>query len=361
MKKIYMSAIAATLLSTSLMAESSSIKDALSNGKTTGDVTIYTESMDKAKDTGYTMSSIGLAYETDSLNGFKGALAFRSNHKISEKENGNYSNGTDPEVALSTANISYSTDKATIVVGRQAIDLEWIGDYHEAVVGVLTYVPNTTIVVAHTERNMVVDADAALGKMADIGTNSNGASVIDVKYDGIANTTINPYFMNASDLFSAYGLKATTSISNINVTAHYAATSEDVAGKKDGSIAHLEVGTTVSDVALTAGYITAGKDNGAGSLNALGDNIDPFENGGKSYGADSDTFYVSAAADISTVSLSAFYGSSSYGSSTDSEIILTAGTTVAENLSLNLLVASTSNEVSTTDTDEVSLTVAYSF
>ena len=63
---------------------------------------------------------------------------------------------------MSTANVSYSTDKATIIVGRQAIDLEWMGDYHEAVVGALTYVPDTTIVLGHTQRFMEVNADEAL-------------------------------------------------------------------------------------------------------------------------------------------------------------------------------------------------------
>jgi len=237
-----------------------------------------------------------------------------------------------------------------------------MGDYHEAVVAALTYVPDTTIVLGHTERWMAADSDAALEEMVVSGS-EKGASVLDIKYDGIKDTTINPYFMNASDVFSAYGLKVTSNISGIDLTAHYAATSEDTAGTKDGSIAHLELGTTISDIALTAGYVIAGKDNGAGSITALGDNIDPFEDGGDVYGTDADTYYVSAAADISAVSLSAFYGSTTSGAANNknSEIVLTAGTTIAEDLALNVLVSSIDAQNSANDADKITLMATYSF
>lgn len=268
MKKIYTSIVAAAVLSTGAFAESNTIKDAFANGKVSGDITLYSEYTSASGtnvDSSYTNSSIGLNYETDSFNGFKAALGGRTNHLFTEKEEGNYDGGEDdPEAVLTTANISYATDKAALIVGRQEIDLEWITDYHEAVVGVLSYVPDTTIVVGHTTRKMEADQDAALQKMSHIkdlsGVNSNnGASVIDVKYEGIADTVINPYFMNAQDFFSAYGLKVTTTVANVDLTAHYAKTSEDVAGTEDGFIGHIELGTTVGPVSLAAGYITTGK------------------------------------------------------------------------------------------------------
>jgi len=364
MNKIYLSTIAAAILATGACAQSNTIKDAFANGKVSGDISIYGENVSASgttQDSGFLMSSIGLAYETDSINGFKGAVAARTNHKITEKETNNYSNGEDPEAALSTANISYSTDKASLIVGRQEIDLEWIGDFHEAVVGVLTYVPDTTIVVGHTQRFMAVDNDAALAKMDDIG--KDGASVIDVKYEGLENTTINPYFMNANDLFSAYGLKLTTNVANIDFTAQYAATNEDVANTADGSIAHVEIGTTLSDIALAAGFATTDKQGGAQSLTTLGDNIDPFEDGGDIYGADADTYYVSAATEISSIGLSAFYGSTTSGANNDknSEVVLTAGTSITDELSLDVLVSSINAENSADDKDKITLMATYSF
>ena len=369
MKKIYISTIAAAMLTTGAMAQSNNIKDAFANGKVSGDITLYGESTNASggnDDSGFTMGSIGIGYETDSLNGFKGAVAFRTNHKFSEQEKGDYSDGTDPEAALSTANISYANDYATIIAGRQEIDLEWMSDFHEAVVGAITVIPDTTLVIGHSTRFMAVDNDGALEKMADIG--DDGASVIDVKYEGLENTVINPYFMHADDLFSAYGLKATTSIAGIDLTAHYAETNEDTknddgSNKDDGSIAHLEIGTTVADISLAAGYITTDRDGAIGSLDTLGDNIDPFEDGGDVYGEDADTYYVTAGTEISSIELNAFYGSTTSGEDNDknSEIFMTIGSEVAENLSLELLVSSVNAEDSDDDTEKVALTASYSF
>jgi len=365
MKKIYISTIAAAILTTGAMAQSNTIKEAFANGKASGDISVYTERVNNSgdtKDSGFSMTSIGLNYETDSVNGFAAALGMRTNHKLHEKEDGDFDE-TTPKTVLNTANISYTNDYATIIAGRQEIDLEWIGDYHEAVVGAFTVIPDTTIVVGHTTRFMAADNDAALEKMGDIG--KDGASVIDVKYEGLKNTTINPYFMNANDLFSAYGLKVDTSIAGINLTAHYAATNEDEKGKEDGSIAHLEIGTTVSDIELAAGYITNDKNGAAGSITALGDNIDPSEDLGDFIydEVDADAIYASIAAEISSVSLSALYTTVNYGTNDDkvSEIVLTAGASITDELALDLLVSSVDAENSDDDSDKITLMATYSF
>jgi len=374
MKKIYISAIAAVILSTGAMAQSNNIKEAFANGKVSGDITLYGESTSKKgnnKNSGYAMGSIGVGYETDSLNGFKGAVAFRANHEFTEKEKGDYSDGTDPEAALSTANISYANDYATIIAGRQEIDLEWMSDFHEAVVGIITAIPDTTLVIGHSTRFMAVDNDGALEKIQHIeditGVKSNnGASVLDIKYEGIKNTVINPYFMNAKDVFSAYGLKVNTSIAGIDLTAHYAETNENSINgvtNKDGAITHLEIGTTVADISLAAGYITTDKNGAIGSLDTLGDNIDPFEDGGDVYGEDADTYYITAGTEISSIELNAFYGKTNSGISNDknSEIFMTIGNEVATNLNLELLVSSVNAEDTNDDTKKVALTASYSF
>ncbi|MDC0933898.1 Opr family porin, partial [Arcobacteraceae bacterium] len=329
-----------------------------------GDITLYGESINASgtnDDSGFTMGSIGVGYETDSINGFKGAVAFRANHNFTEQEDENYSDGSDPEAALSIANISYSMDNATITAGRQEIDLEWIGDFHEAVIGEFTFVPDTTITIGHSTRYMAVDADAVLEKMADIG--DSGVTFIDGKYEGIENTVINPYFMDAGDIGNAYGLKATTNIAGIDLTAHYAATNEDVSDTEDGSIAHLEIGTSISDISVAVGYITTDKDGGIGSLDTVGDNIDPFEEGGDAYGVDADTYYISAGVELASIELGAFYGTTTSGEDNDknSEIFFTAGTSISENLGLELLLSSTDAEDSDDDADKIALTATYSF
>jgi len=359
MKKIYMSMVAAAVLSTGAYAESNSIKEAFANGTTSGDISIYTDNVSSdSGDTAYTNTSIGLSYETDSFNGFKAALGMRSNHKLSEKNDADYDETV--KAAMHTANISYTADMGALVVGRQAIDLAWISDYHEAVVGVITAVPDTTIILGHTERFMAVDPDAELENMTTIG--DDGANVLDVSYEGIANTVINPYFMSAPDLYDAYGIKVTTTISNLDLTAHYAATSEDDATKEDGSIAHLELGTTVSDISLTAGYIMTDKDQGIGSLATLGENIDPFETLGYAYEADTSTMYASVSTDVSTVTLGAFYGvSDSDADGTNSEINVSVSAPITEELAFDAVYAMTSEDNSTNDVNYLWAMLTYSF
>ncbi|MFA6712036.1 MAG: porin, partial [Candidatus Caldatribacteriota bacterium] len=71
----------AVLLSSSVaLADSNSIKEAFANGKTSGDITVYGESIDNknAKDTGLASGSIGLNYETDSFKGFSASVGFRA-------------------------------------------------------------------------------------------------------------------------------------------------------------------------------------------------------------------------------------------------------------------------------------------
>jgi len=359
MKKIYTSIVAAAVLSTGAYAESNSIKDAFANGATSGDISIYTESVsnDTGADSGVTIGSIGLNYQTDSFNGLQAAFGVRMNSGLAEKEDGDYDGAV--KAAVNTANISYSMENVTVVAGRQEIDLEWMGDFHEALVGVFTFIPDTTIVVGHTERTFYTDADDSLTTMADIG--EDGANVLDVKYEGIANTVINPYFMDAPDLFSAYGIKATTTVANVDLTGHYAMTNEDTLDD-DGSIAHLEVGTTISDISVALGYVMTDKDAGAGSITALGDNIDPTESLGDSlYGADASTIYASVSTEVSMVTLGALYATVDHADDTDTELTLTAGVALSDELSLDVLYSTVSMEDSSADSDTVSAMLAYSF
>jgi len=356
-----MSTIAAAVLSTGALANSNSIKEAFANGKFSGDITLYGESYNyngETKDSGYTMTSIGIAYETDTFNGFKVSLAGRTNHKLSDEEDEDYSDGTDPEAAFSVINISYAMEHALFTVGRQEIGLEWIGDFHEAVVAELTYIPDTTITLGHSQRYMAVDNDAALERMEDIG--DDGITFIDVKYTGFEDTEINPYYMDQNDAFTGYGLKATTSIGGFDLTAHYAATNEDDNDIDDGDIVHLEVGTTVSDISLALGYI--GSDDGVGSIADIDDNIDPSEElGGSIYGADSDTFYGSISGNIGMVSLGALYTTVEHDNDRDEEIALYAGANITDEISVELAAFSSDFEHSDDDINGVYLTTSYSF
>ncbi len=236
---------------------------------------------------------------------------------------------------MNIANVSYASDKYTVIAGKQAIDLEWIEDYHEAVVGVVTAIPNATIIVGHTERKTGSANDASLAEFSKIGT--KGANVVDVTYSINETTKVNGYYMDAPELFSAIGGKVSTEVSGLGITGKYAQSNEDTSSA-DGKIMALDLTYKVGEIGLNAGYIKTGKDNGIGSLSALGDKISPADTGSAAYGIDAKTMYVGASTSVAGFDLGALYAATN--ASIDSkELNLSVGKELAKNFKAKALYA----------------------
>ena len=365
MKKIRISLLTCIALSSAIHADTTSLNEAFSNGKVSGEISAYTKSTNNSGATansGYSNGSISLAYETASFNGVKGSLGFISNIKIDEEKSGDYGINT-PKSVLNIANINYANDDFTLTIGKQAIDLEWVGDYHEAVVGVVKSIPNTTIILGHTQRINESANDGALEEYSKF--NPDGASVLDVAYSIDKTTKLGAYYMSAPDLFSAMGIKAQTELSGLGIVGKYATTNENVAGTKDGSIIALDLSYNIAKIALNGGYITTDKDGGIGNISKLGDNINPLNSGNQVYGTDAKTLYFGASSSIAGIDLGLLYGTTSYdnsGTSKDeSEINLTLKTDLAKNTNLSIIYSNINAEVSTSDSNYYKVQLTYSF
>ncbi len=322
-KKINL-ALAGCLFASILSAEVSRnikktfIKETIVNG----DIVLYNEQQHNRgsnKDAGFTMSSIGLEFKTTDFYDFKGTLGLRANSKFNEKEDSDYDGGDSdyPRYLLHTANISYTNDNFSLVVGRQEIDLEWISDFHEAYIATLMTIPDTTIVALHSDKIAVADEDAVLESFKDI--EKYGVNVLNVRYDGVEGLRLNAYYYNIKDVSDYYGAKIdyNTNIfgftNRFGFTTQYALSDEDIAGEKDGSIANVEIRGSFSDISLSVGYITTDKDAGIGSMDKIGDNINPLEDGNQVYAINSDTVYIGASYKIFKINIDAIYGNSDYG------------------------------------------------
>jgi hypothetical protein len=370
-----------SLFAASSIFAADTLEDAFKGGTTTGELSVYGVSTDNktAKDSGYTVGSMYLNYSTAELNGFKATLGARANHLFNEKEADDYWGGAEHVNAVVTeANISYANDMVTIIAGRQPIDLEWISDYHDAVVGVLTY-DKLTAIAGVTNRIMAADPDAALTKMGDIldkDGKKTQAAVLDLSYAINDNLSVGAYYMDAQDLFSAVGGSVTGSVDALTATAKYAQTSEDVSGTEDGKIYALDLSYAIGEIAtIGGGYIKTGKKNGAGSIAALGDNISPFEDGNKVYGLDDDanatdakTWYLNASTEVAGFGLGALYGETKYinqnngdAREKEKELNLFIDKEVYKNLTASVIYA----DVKTHDKDDkynyASLQLTYSF
>ena len=370
MRRISIAASLLLLSSSVALADSATIKEAFANGKASGDITVYTESKDNTgttKDSGFTAGSIGVSYSTDTFNGFSGTATFRANTELTEKEIGDYSGTMAEDAILAEAYIKYEDENAALIIGRQEIDLEWLGDYNEAVVGVLKMIPDTTVVLGYTNRNAVVGYDEVVD-WADIGNGiagkkQKGAYVLDVKYTGVEGLEVNPYAYSAPELADFYGLKVSYDTDMYGVTAQYATSSEDtnITGTKDGDIAHLEARLNVMDIALAAGYIKTDKD-GIGSIAALGDNLSPMDDGENIYGEDAKTYYASIGYEIAGIGLTALYSNTDYQTNLDTdELNLIVDYSFTDELSANLTYVDSDSTGTANDYDKVFANLTYAF
>ena len=359
MRKISIATSLLLLSSSIAFADSASIKEAFSNGKASGDLTIYSESkdVDSGNDSGYTAGEINLAFETDSVNGFSAKAAFHANTELTEKNDGDY--GFAKNASVTEANIKYTYDKATVIAGRQAIDLEWLGDYNDAVVVIFDYIPNTSVVLGYSNRKAEIDIDTH-DKFTDIG--KDGAYVIDAKFSGVENLVLNPYYYTIPDIADLYGMKVTYDTDMFGLTAQYAASNEDVATTKDGDIYNLEGRLNIADFAFVAGYIKTDKTGGIGSLSAAGDNINPLDDGTNVYGTDAETYYGSIGYTIGSLGLTALYGTTDYATNSDTdELNLIANYSFTDELSANLTYVNYDDTGSANDYDKIYASVSYAF
>ncbi len=359
------------ILSSTMAFGADTIDAAFKEGKASGSLALYGakyDLKDGGTDWGYGNGNATVAFETGSFYGLSAKAEFKGNLKLGEVEHNDYNNGAPFEnhSLMTEAYIKYTMEGFAISAGRQAIDLEWLGDYHESVVAAITAVPDTTIVLGYTARKAESGIDLSQD-FYDINGNK-GAYVADIKYAGLQSVEFNPYAYSAPDLADWYGLKTTFTTDYFGGLVHYAASNEDVANTDDGSMLALELNTTIADLTAAVGYIKTDKDGGIGNMAAVGDNYVPFDSGNAIYLQDARNVYGSLGYTIAGVELGALYGVTTYGSADykEKELNLTAGYSITESLSTSILYANIDGDEAdatdaTTDQNYVLASVEYTF
>ncbi|MCG3708038.1 Opr family porin [Aliarcobacter butzleri] len=357
--------------------------DAFKSGKASGSLGLYGQSIEKIKtapdkkEFGYLNGYATIGYETASLYGFSAKAEFRGNLDLGERENGDRKEQFQNNSLMTEGYLKYANDAFFVSAGRQAIDLEWLSDYHEAVVAGITAVPDTTIVLGWTKRK--AESTAELSEDFWKINENKGAYVADIKYTGFTGIELNPYYYSAPDLVDWYGLKTTFSTDYFGLIAHYAQTNADSkflidtdgdnitdTQMKDGSIAHIELNTEIDGFTAAVGYIKTDKDAGAGGMDLAGDNISPFEDGNHNYDPDAKTVYGSLGYTISDVTFGALYGQTKYDTNRikENELNLSASYAFSESLATSLLYVNVDTETSVNgepDYDKWIATIEYTF
>jgi len=342
----------------------SEIKSIFSKGTVSGDVTMYGEQQNNNglnKDAGFSMGSIGLGYETANFSGFKAAVGFRGNHKFTEVEDRDYDAGNIdyPTALMHAANISYKNDYFSLTLGRQEIDLEWMGDFHEAYIGTITALEDTTIVVGHSDRIAVADSDAVLESFANLG--NYGINVIDIKYKGIEGLSLNGYFYDIRNIADFYGVKVDYDNSVFGFTTQYAFSNEGSVTANDGSILQAEIRGDYSKFGLNIGYISTNKKAGIGSMDMAGDNINPLEDGNQVYEKNANTMYLGIGYELNKLALNAMYGSTKYGSERENEINFIAEYGITDEFSMEAIFVNVDANDGDDDYNKFALIANYTF
>ena len=365
-------AVCGLVLSSSVAFAANTVDSAFKEGKASGSLALYgtkVDYKDGTKDSGYGNGNATVAFETASLYGFTAKAEFKGNLSLGEVENNDYDGSFANHSLMTEAYVKYTNDAFFLSAGRQAIDLEWLGDYNESVVAGITAIPDTVVVLGWTKSQAESGIDVS-EDFTDVNPvdPDKGAYVADVKYTGLKSVEFNPYAYSAPDVANWYGLKTTFTADMFGVLAHYAASNEDIAGTEDGSMAAVELNTTIAGVSAAVGYIKTDKDGGIGSMAAAGDNYVPFDSGNAAYLTDAKMTYGSLGYTIADIELGALYGQTTYGSSDfkEKELNLTAGYSITEALATSILFANidgdeADSDTATEDQNYVLASVEYTF
>ena len=379
MRKIKLSLVAMAAISISTLSSANTLSEALSNGKTTGDVSVTYESRKQDNeigtyysDTAYSVGSIGINYETATFNNFSANIGFRVYNVLYEEDEkgaggkGDASerfyqvDGKNKNTDLEKAYIAYDLDNVHVKLGRQVISTEWINKTQDALRANATFGGSTLEFIHSRRHGRVTSRDHR--PLVEINPGNGGLYKLDFAQKFNDSVSAKAYYVTASKLKDIQGGKINLKIGDVTTMAHYAATKEDVAGVKDSNILELKASTSFAGYSATLGYVKTDKD--AAFNHIAGETIIPFEEGDQMYLKDAQTTYAMVSKNVSGVSLTGLYGVTKYGAYSKSEFDLWAGYEVAKNLNLNIgytITAEDSDDAGTTDLNQLNFTLAYKF
>ena len=149
--------VSGLILSSTMTFAADTIDSAFKEGKVTGSLGIYGQKVEVKNfepDFGYANANATLGYETASFYGISAKAEFKGNLKLGEVEKGDYKDGAPFEnnALMTEAYLKYANEMIALKAGRQAVDLEWMGDYQQAVIAEITAIADTTIVLGYSQR-----------------------------------------------------------------------------------------------------------------------------------------------------------------------------------------------------------------
>lgn len=371
----YSRMIAAMVLGSSLSiaSDATHLEEVLTQGKIEGTLGWFGQHIDAKGSTpnsGFSNGYLNVGFETAPLHGVSLGVSGWGSVKTSEKNDDDYKNAIAEQSVLSQAYVKIEHEgMGKVILGRQAVDFNWLSDYIEGATFEFQGVENLVLNMAWARKYSVVDIDEISEEFSKLNGNK-GISMLDAKYTPIEALELNPYMYYGDNLLSAYGLKTTLTLQPSEefktiTMAHYVTINSDVAGTMDGAFAHVEQGVEFFGAKLALGYIKVDKDGMAG-LGEFGDQL-PFEEHNHTFDKDAKTPYVSAAYEMEGIKLGAIYGKTSYLDETsgnkikEKELNLSVGYEIIKNLEASMIYANIDNDNNDESYNAIKAHVAYKF
>ncbi|MDR2904473.1 MAG: Opr family porin [Helicobacteraceae bacterium] len=283
----------------------------------------------KPEKSGILQGSFNVLYNTGEIaNGASLNMGARMNRKLAESHEGDWVTWADgdPKVrgeqaendntVFHTANLTWTNGFATIVAGRQYVELEWLGDYHEALVGVLTPHDFVTIVGGWTRAYATADYDGYNAGFDNFhtanGVNGNGAGVLDITIAPVEGLKIEPWFYHIPEVANWTGGKIAYENEFVGVSAAYTISKSDSKlAEEDDNFLHVTANVNPAEgLKIYAGLGKAGDKEGAPNLlsGVVGENITPFEDGALFLTNGVKTIYGGVGYEVGGLNLNLLYG-----------------------------------------------------
>ncbi len=387
MKILKLSMVAALTIGGCTIASADSLAQTLKDGKVSGEftATYETRNFDKEngayyQDTGYSVGSFALKYETGVWNNLSLTSKFRAYTTLFEDDSNSttshgrgdaserfYQDGKNRDVDAEELFVTYTPNSnITVKAGRQFISTDWINKTQDAVRIDAKYGNTAIEAIWSARQGRIYSRDYR--PMSDINGNK-GVYKLGLTQTFTENISATAYGLMVPDVRDIYGGKTNFKFNDTALRAHYAVSSDDKDSTLDSTLIDVKVSTKIAGFAPYAGYIKVDDDAafpGYGASNS-GEIIVPFEEGDYVYSKGAETYYLGVSKSFGDLSSTLLYGNTEYISGSDklelNETTLWLGYALTSDLKANLgyTLVDEDEKSATSDYDQLNATLTYSF
>ncbi len=384
MKKVSLSLVAIMAIGFST-ASASSLQEALTDGKVSGEFTTTYEKRDFDKvgdkyyqDSEYAVGSFALKYETGEWNDLSLTSKFRAYTTLFEGDDkastyhgeGDaserfYQDGNNENAAIEELFLTYApNDNFTVKAGRQFISSHWVNKTNDALRINASFGDTSLEAIWAYKHGRVYSRDyRPLSKVNE----DKGVYQVSASHKFNDMLSVAAYDRIEPDVRDIYGVKVNGNISGVSLGVHYAKNSEELAGATESSLIQLTASGSIAGFSPYAGYIKIDDDAAFPGWTSTGETIDPMEEGDYIYNKGAETIYLGVSKSFGELSGTLLYGQTEWDNGIKevdmNETTLWLGYPVTKDLKANLgyTMVNMGTDSGAEDYNQINFTLTYSF